>query len=147
VSDGPWTHYARRDPDEVDESDWVDVHSPDGSLVRIEGPVFALTEWTEDGHPTWFTHEQEWTVTPAGEHVEVDIGMVPILQEVWRLGFRTSYSCEGTKYEPAYIKFLTEEDQSRFISDVLGSTPHTSANSSVYLPWGDLARAILEARR
>ena len=142
----PWTHYSSRHPDEVDESDWVDVHAPDGSLVRIEGPVFELTEWAEDGHPTWLSHEQSWTVTPDGVHVEVDAGMVQALQSIWRLGFKTLYSCEGTGREAAYVMFPTESERDRFASEVLWATPHTASNRSVYIDDLGLLTAAIRAR-
>lgn len=143
---GPWTYYSRRHPDEVDEADWVDVHAPDGSPVRIEGPVFQLTEWTEDGHPTWLMHEHSWTVTPDGEHVEVDVGMVPVLHAIWRLGFQTMYSCEGSDREHAYVMFPTEAERDRFASEVLAATPHRAANRSVYVETLTLLREALGAR-
>ena len=127
------TYTSSRPPEEVRESDWVNVYGPNGSLVRIEGPIFELTEWTEDGYPTWLMHEQAWTTTPEGEHVEVDAGMVSALQSIWGLGFRTLYSCEGTATEPAYVMFPTALERDRFASEVLWQTSHEISNRSVYI--------------
>lgn len=40
-------------------------------------------------------HPHEWLTTPDGARVEIDTGMVPLIREVWRLGFATTGCCQN----------------------------------------------------
>ncbi|NEA29675.1 hypothetical protein [Actinomadura bangladeshensis] len=46
-----------------------------------------MTDWTQF-HPT------EPLTTPDGQRVDIDVEMVPLVQQLWRLGFRTKVACQ-----------------------------------------------------
>jgi hypothetical protein len=69
----------------------------------------------------WIGHDQSIAYMP----VNVDEGMVRLLNNVWSRGLRTEFSCEGWPdgnpnpgfegEDDAYIAFLQEEDAEKFI--------------------------------
>lgn len=46
-----------------------------------------MTAWTQH-HPT------QTMTTPSGEKVEIDVEMVPLIRQVWRLGYATLLCCQ-----------------------------------------------------
>jgi hypothetical protein len=46
-----------------------------------------VTDWTQF-HPT------EPLTTPDGQRVDIDVEMVPLVRQLWRLGFRTKVACQ-----------------------------------------------------
>ncbi|NEA23781.1 hypothetical protein [Actinomadura bangladeshensis] len=46
-----------------------------------------MTDWTQF-HPT------EPLTAPDGSRVDIDVEMVPLVQQLWRLGFHTKVACQ-----------------------------------------------------
>ena len=44
-----------------------------------------------------------------GRSVLIDLDLVPLIQELWRLGFHTVGSCQEVVKDTAYIQFLSEQ--------------------------------------
>ncbi|WP_327689044.1 hypothetical protein [Streptomyces tubercidicus] len=49
-------------------------------------------------------HPRQTLITPAGEHVDVDVDMVPVLGELWRLGFTTTACCQDVGEATAGVR-------------------------------------------
>lgn len=100
------------------------------------------------------THEQ--VTLPDG--VQVDVGIATLLNALWELGLRTSYSCQGTSEEPleetwacsaSYISFPEAADALTFFSQTLGavSTPDHLARIVVDVRYATRARPGWELLR
>ncbi|MFJ5308151.1 hypothetical protein [Streptomyces sp. NPDC088350] len=40
-------------------------------------------------------HPTEALISPTGDQADIDAGMVPVIRELWRLGFTTTACCQG----------------------------------------------------
>ncbi|MCQ8832750.1 hypothetical protein [Streptomyces malaysiensis] len=49
-------------------------------------------------------HPHHTLITPPGEHVDIDIGMVPVISELWRLGFTTTACCQDVGEATAGVR-------------------------------------------
>lgn len=54
----------------------------------------------------------------ASNGVEVDAGIVDLLEVLWGNGFKTEFSCQGVDGFEAYIGFTSGADARRFVSGV-----------------------------
>lgn len=51
-------------------------------------------------------HPTEVLTTPSGEKVDIDIEMVPVVREVWRLGLTTTACCQNVGDATAALRDL-----------------------------------------
>ncbi len=49
-----------------------------------------MTDWTQF-HPT------QVLTTPNGREAQIDTEMVPLVRELWRLGFETKVACQDAR--------------------------------------------------
>ncbi|RCG15206.1 hypothetical protein DTL70_30885 [Streptomyces diacarni] len=49
-------------------------------------------------------HPRETLATPAGEPVEIDTGMIPVIRELWRLGITTTACCQDVGEATAGVR-------------------------------------------
>src|SRR4051812_45350237 len=71
----------------------------------------------------------------------VDVGLLTILEAVWRCGLDTHFSCQGTDDEDAYILFHTPAQALKFIKYTAaqdkrhwGHSVHTDMKLTIYRP-------------
>lgn len=49
-------------------------------------------------------HPHQKLITPEGEHVDIDLAMVPVIGELWRLGFTTTACCQNVGEASAGVR-------------------------------------------
>ncbi|MEU1674113.1 hypothetical protein ABZ752_19095 [Streptomyces roseifaciens] len=49
-------------------------------------------------------HPHQTLITPAGDHVEIDADMIPIVHELWRLRFKTTACCQDVGEATAGVR-------------------------------------------
>ncbi|MEV5509068.1 hypothetical protein [Streptomyces orinoci] len=49
-------------------------------------------------------HPHETLTTPAGDAVEIDLDMVPVVRELWRLGIKTTACCQDVGEATAGVR-------------------------------------------
>ena len=49
-------------------------------------------------------HPHQTLITPAGEHIDVDLDMIPVIGELWRLGFTTTACCQDVGEATAGVR-------------------------------------------
>lgn len=54
--------------------------------------------------PDPLIHPHETLETPSGEPVEIDTDMVPVVRELWRLGFTTTACCQDVGEATAAVR-------------------------------------------
>jgi hypothetical protein len=55
---------------------------------------------------------------------DIDVGIAPLIEEVWRAGIMTGLSCQEIRPGKARIVFLTAEDAETFLNIVVGEYSH-----------------------
>jgi hypothetical protein len=49
-------------------------------------------------------HPYEYLTTPAGERVPIDVEMIPVIRQLWRLGFITTACCQDVGEATAAVR-------------------------------------------
>jgi hypothetical protein len=53
-------------------------------------------------------HEKR-VIEVSGQRGDIDVEIIPLIEELWRRGFVTTASCQGGGGTPAYIQFLSAQ--------------------------------------